>query len=224
VLKKAKSGRKNRSVAGKRVTGPDVRGVSAQKCAPLLPSWRLCANRPHGLLNGALAHVDAQFQEFTPYAFSTKDADCSSPSRLLKASISAATFGVGEAVLDLRFQDKRKSSRCQPEQCLWLHDEERVFPGPNYSCQEHEEQAIGFRAGGPFHLPSEDDQRLSQEGLFGDELGLASVKIGEGCQRQGGQERFGPPSKTRGECMQAAILQPPERGHHTSQTTSFSIP
>src|SRR5215467_11634182 len=73
MTKKAKSGRKNRSVTGKRVACPDLRGVVAQKRAPLLPSWLVGANRPHVLLNGALAHVDAQFQEFTPYAFSTPE-------------------------------------------------------------------------------------------------------------------------------------------------------
>ncbi len=38
---------------------------------PRLASWRLCANRPHVLLDGTLAHTDAQFQEFTPNPFST---------------------------------------------------------------------------------------------------------------------------------------------------------
>jgi hypothetical protein len=76
------------------IARPDLRGVVAQKRAPLLPSWRLCANVPHVLLNGAFAHMNAPFQEFTPYAFSTEDGDCSSPSRLLKAIVSAAIFGL----------------------------------------------------------------------------------------------------------------------------------
>ena len=29
------------------VACPDLRGVVAQECAPLLPSWLVCANRPH---------------------------------------------------------------------------------------------------------------------------------------------------------------------------------
>src|SRR5215470_6000372 len=41
------------------VTGPNVRRVITQKCAPLLTSWRLCANRPHVLLDGALADPQA---------------------------------------------------------------------------------------------------------------------------------------------------------------------
>ena len=37
---------------------------------------------------------------------------------------------------------------------------------------------------------------------------LASAKVGQGLERQGGSERFDPTSKTSGECIQAAILQP----------------
>jgi hypothetical protein len=40
-------------------------------------------------------------------------ADCSSPSRLLKAIVSAATFGWWEEAFALRFHYRRKSSRCQ---------------------------------------------------------------------------------------------------------------
>ena len=47
------------------------------------------------------------------------------------------------------------------QSCLWLDDEERLFPGPNHSCQENEEQAIGFRAYWPFHLALEDDELLA---------------------------------------------------------------
>jgi hypothetical protein len=61
------------------VTGPDLCHVSAQKRAPLLPSWLLGANRPQILLNGALADMDAQFQEFSANPLCTEDGDCSSP-------------------------------------------------------------------------------------------------------------------------------------------------
>jgi hypothetical protein len=72
-------------------------------------------------------------------------------------------------------------------------------------------------------LPLEDDQLLSQEGIFGDEFGLASAKISEGEERQGGPERFGPMRKARREGMQAAILQLLERRENTSHKSSFSI-
>src|SRR5437588_7670760 len=63
MRKKAKSGRKNRSVTWRRVTRPDLCRVSAQKGCPRLGSWLVCANLPHVLLNSSLAHTDAEFQQ-----------------------------------------------------------------------------------------------------------------------------------------------------------------
>jgi len=62
-----------------------------------------------------------------------------------------------------------------PEQGVWLHDEESLLPRSNHTSQQDEEDAIGVCVCRPFHLPFENDELLSQEGIFGDELGLASA-------------------------------------------------
>ena len=87
------------------------------------------------------------------------------------------------------------------QQGLWLDDEQGLVPGSNRLCQENEEDAIRFRACWPLHLPFENDELLSQEGIFRDQFGLASAKICHGLQRQGGPERFRPTSKANGERM-----------------------
>src|SRR5437660_4467112 len=109
------------------------------------------------------------------------------------------------------------------EQGIWLHDEQSLFPGANQPSQQDQEQSIGFRTCRSFHLPLEDDERLSQEGIFRHQLGLAPAKVGQRLQRQGGSERFGPTSQASGECIPAAIQEPQEWGHNTSHTRSFSI-
>jgi hypothetical protein len=64
MMKNAKSGRKKRSVIGKRVTSTDFcRGITHKGC-PVLAFWLVCANGPHVLLDGSLAYMNAQFQEF----------------------------------------------------------------------------------------------------------------------------------------------------------------
>src|SRR5215467_2223221 len=93
MRKKAKSGRTKRSVTGKRVTGPDVRRMIAQKRAPLLPSWLVGTNVPHVLLNGALTHAESQFQQFPTYTLST-------PERILCRHLSDQGDGFRS---DLRF-------------------------------------------------------------------------------------------------------------------------
>jgi len=121
------------------------------------------------------------------------------------------------------FPDKAKELPMEAEQRLWLNDEERLLPCPNHPCQEDEEHAIRFRACGAFHLAPEDDELLSQEGIFCHQLGLASAKVGQGLQRQGGSEWFGPTSKASEECMPAAIQEALERDENTSHTRNFSI-
>src|SRR5215472_9341586 len=142
---------------------------------------------------------------------------------LIKAIVSSAILGLREAAFDFRCQFKRKSSRCQPPKCVWLHDQEGLLPGTNELCQQNEEDTIGPGDWWPFHPPFEDDKLLAQEGIFRDQLGLASAQIGQVCQWQGGHERFGPTSQARGERIQAASLQLPEVGHNTGHTRSFSI-
>jgi len=50
-----------------------------------------------------------------------------------------------------------------------------LLPGANQPGHQDEEQAIGFRACRPFHLPLEDEKLLAQERMFADELGLVSA-------------------------------------------------
>ncbi len=46
------------------IAGPDIRRVIVQKGRPLLPSWLWCADGSHILLNGALADMKTEFQQF----------------------------------------------------------------------------------------------------------------------------------------------------------------
>ena len=81
-----------------------------------------------------------------------------------------------------------------PEKCVWLHDHQGGLSGSNQPGQQNEQDAIGVRACRPFHLPPENDKLLAQEGIFRDQFGLASAKICQSLQRQGGPERFRPTS------------------------------
>jgi len=80
---------------------------------------------------------------------------------LIKAMVSAAIFGVWEAAFDLRFQTRRNSSRCHREPRVWLNNEKGLLPCANQPCQEHEECSVRLGASRPFHLPTENDERLS---------------------------------------------------------------
>lgn len=77
---------------------------------------------------------------------------------LINVIVSCESLGLFEQALDLRFQNKRKSSRCQREIRLWLDEEKRLFPGPNHPGENHQEKPIGLQIDGVFDLSTEDDQ------------------------------------------------------------------
>jgi hypothetical protein len=70
MRKKAKSGRKKRSVTWRKSQDQTCAAWLLEIGRPRLASWLMGANRPHVLLDGALAHPKAQFQQFPADPFS----------------------------------------------------------------------------------------------------------------------------------------------------------
>jgi hypothetical protein len=77
---------------------------------------------------------------------------------LINAFVSCESLGLFEQELDLRFQNARKSSRCQCEIRLWLDEEKRLFPGPSHPGENLQEELIGLQIDGVFDLSTEDDE------------------------------------------------------------------
>jgi hypothetical protein len=55
-------------VTERRVAGPDLLGLGVQEGLPGLSMWSAGAHSSHVLLNGALAHLDVQLEQFAPDA------------------------------------------------------------------------------------------------------------------------------------------------------------
>jgi len=176
----------------------------------------------HVLLDGALADMNAQFQEFSANPFCT-------PESILFRHLPdqgdgfLGDLGLARSGLGLALPIQTEEFPMPPEQGLWLHDQEGLLPGSNQPGQQNEQDAIGVGACRPFHLPPEDDKLLAQEGIFRDQFGLASAKISYSLQWQRGQERFGPTSQARGEGMQAVIQEALESGENSTHRRRFSI-
>ena len=107
----------------------------------------------------------------------------------IKATVSWEILGVREVALDLYFQKSLKPWRCQREPRLWLDNKQCLLPGANDPGQKHEEDAVRLGTSRPFHLPTQDDQRLSQQGIFCDQLRLATGLV---CQHPKPGERWCP--------------------------------
>jgi hypothetical protein len=86
---------------------------------------------------------------------------------------------------------------------LWLDQEERLFPGPNHPGQEHQKKPVRLPVNRSFGLSMKDDQLVSYQGVFRQQVGFASGQIGECAQYERGRQWFDPPSNTFLERMQA---------------------
>ena len=53
-----------------------------------------------------------------------------------------------------------------PQKCLWLNNDEGLFPGPHHACQKHQEYAVSPGTGRPFHLSTQDDHLLTRASRF----------------------------------------------------------
>jgi hypothetical protein len=111
----------------------------------------------------------------------------------IKVIVSHESRGLLERAFDLCFQNKRKSSRCQRRSVVFLDEEKRLFPGPNHPGENHQEKPIALPVDGLFDLSTEDDQLVSQQGVFRKQMGFSSGHVGKRCEHKGSCRRFGPP-------------------------------
>jgi len=133
----------------------------------------------------------------------------------IKLFVSDESLGIPARTFDLCFQNTWKSSRCQREIRLRLDKKESLFPGPNHSGQEHQEESVSLPIARPFDLSTENDQLVSQQRVFRQQFSLASGQIGKRAQHQGGHRRFDPTQNTFLEHMKAEADSLLDRGKHT---------
>ncbi|MGZ3628931.1 MAG: hypothetical protein ACXVDN_14860 [Ktedonobacteraceae bacterium] len=86
---------------------------------------------------------------------------------------------------------------------LRLDDKERLFPGPNHSGENYQEHSICFPVHWSFDLSTQDDQLVSQQRIFRQQLGFASGQISKRAGHQGGRQWFDQMPNTFLERMQA---------------------
>jgi len=114
-----------------KVASPDVFGMVVQEGGPVLSSWSCGANLPHVLLNGPLAHVNAQ-----PKSFAT-DPLCS-PQSFIPCHLLDQRYGLsgdlrcGRSCSRLVFPQELEALSIPLQERLWLDTNEGLFPAPNY--------------------------------------------------------------------------------------------
>lgn len=77
------------------------------------------------------------------------------------------------------------------EECVGLEDEERLFPVLDAAGEEDEPETIGLRKRGFFDLAVQDDELLTEQRIFSDELGFATRQVGSRAENQRMAGRLG---------------------------------
>jgi hypothetical protein len=106
---------------------------------------------------------------------------------------------------------------------VWLDKQKGLLPCAHQPCKKHEEYSIRPGASRSFHVPTENDELLAEEGIFRDELGLASAKVCTCCEQQREGEWFRPANIARVKHIPAVNLQPQEMRKNTTHRIRFSI-
>jgi hypothetical protein len=85
---------------------------------------------------------------------------------LIKLIVSSESLGLLDRAFDLRIQNRWKSSRWKPKKRLGLNEEERLFPGPRHSGQEHQKQPIRLFVYRSLDVSTQDDELLPRASRF----------------------------------------------------------
>ncbi len=133
-------------------------------------------------LDGALADLDAQFEEFAADAFGA-------PSHVFHPHLANQGDGFGRdpGLRHLWFgaaaPDQAEQLAMPAEKSIRLDDEESLFPEGRGPGQEQEPESVPIAELRVFDLALQDDQLVPEEGVLGDELGLAAHGIlGGSCK------------------------------------------
>jgi hypothetical protein len=85
---------------------------------------------------------------------------------LINVIVSSESFGFLARVLDLCFQNKRKSSRWKPQQRLRLNKEKRLIPGSNHPDEKYQQKSVFLLVHRAFDLSMQNEQLVAQKRIF----------------------------------------------------------
>jgi len=159
-----------------KVTCPDRLGVILDESWPILTVGGVGACQADVLVDGRPRDPDAEFHEFTTDALHAPEAVL--PGHLLdqgdrfrcdpRAPTPVAGLEPPEQPETLAMPAKRR---------IGLDDKEGFLPPPDPAGEEDEPEAIGWGEAWLLNLAMKDNELLAEEGVLGNELGIAASEI-----------------------------------------------
>ena len=89
-----------------------------------------------------------------------------------------------------------------------------LFPGPYHSCQQDQQGLVPLGTGRSLHLSTQDEQLLTQEGVFCHKLGLATGLVGQRQEQERGGLRCGPGDEAVVERPKTKACEPRDDGEN----------
>ncbi len=175
---------------------------------------------PHVLLHSAFSNVHAQLEQFAP------DALCS-PEPILYRHFIDQRHGLcgdlwfGSCCSGFVLPEEPISLAMPAQERLWLDNEKRLLPGPNYPGQKHQKHPIRFGICRSFHVSAEDDELLAQKCIFCHEFGLASAKVRQRPRYESGVRWFGPVDEAVVERLKAHACQTRDEGENPMHSVRY---
>jgi hypothetical protein len=109
------------------------------------------------------------------------------------------------------------------EEGIGLNHQERLFPAVSGPREQDQEYPISFAAGWALYLTTEDDQLLTEQGIFGDEVRLGAGQIVQRSNEESAARWFRPPQDTLMDPTEHALESALERSEHSSHSSIGSF-
>jgi len=136
----------------------------------------LVDGRPPACGPGQTRDPGAKFHEFTTDAFRTPDVVL--PGHLLDQGDGFGGYpGPPAPVAGLEPPEQPETLAMPAQERIGIEDEDGFLPTPDPAGEEDEPRAIGWGEAGLVDLAVEDDELQAEEGVLGNELGVATSEI-----------------------------------------------
>src|SRR5215469_3971179 len=113
--------------------------------------------------------VNAQLKEFSADALSSPQAIIPGHGFDQRGGLGSHS-GLGCCRFEAAPPEPAKCLTMPAEEGVGLNNEERLFPTAGSPCEQHQEHTIGPGTRWALHPTSKDDQRLSEQSVFGNEF------------------------------------------------------
>ena len=158
----------------------------AQERFPGLSTRPFAADGSHIFLNRSFTHPNIELEKLTANALrSPEPIVCGH--FLDQADRFRREFRLSRMCLRFALPEQTEKLTVPAQKRLWLDQEERLFPGSGYACQEHQEKPIRLCVHRSLDLSAQDDELLPQQRVFYQQFGFASGQISACSEHKGGR-------------------------------------